>query len=778
MRDFRRLFSRSEWAVRILGLRRFAYVKQPGLILLQIDGLARPQLEKALSAGEMPFIQSLLEREEYRLWSHYSGQPSTTPAVQGELFYGARSAVPAFTFRDKSGKSHSMLRAASATMIERRLADKGRDPLLAGGSAYADVYTGGAENAAFCVSNAGTGAGPSHRGGARRLVALLMYGTMAPRVAALEVIEVALAAVDFLRGFFKRKNVLKELLFIPTRVGICVLLRELATTWAILDATRGVPIIHCNFLGYDEQSHRRGPSSRFAHWTLSGIDDCLSRIWRAARRSGCRDYELWIYSDHGQEHATPYAVEYGKKITAAVEESLHAAGFEDLRVVSGEPQTIQLQRAVMLGREVVEHPNPRRHNQDTKKVHINAKGPVGSVYLPGRFTKNALERIARAIVAEAGVPAVLLPLPSRRAVAFTPRGRFILPRDIEQVVGPKHPFPEDVGRDLVDGIVHNPLAGDLILLGWRNQRRPLTFPIENGAHAGPGYDETHAFAVLPRDCPLDKSHKGFLRPADVRNAALRLIHHPPAPFVSDRPRRRDPSLLRIMTYNVHSCIGLDGRHSYDRLARIIARYDPDVVALQELDVGKKRSSGVDQARLIAEALNMRVHFHPSVVIEDEQYGNALLSRLPMDLVKAGALPGLPGREQRGALWVRVQTPRGAVQVLTTHLGLRSAERVVQVRDLTGERWLANPRCAPPIVVCGDFNMSAGSREYRMMTRMVRDSKSAAPRRSFQRTWMGISRIDYIFAAHSLEFRAVRVPRTHLTRVASDHFPLLADLAIV
>ena len=80
-----------------------------------------------------------------------------------------------------------------------------------------------------------------------------------------------------------------------------------------------MPIIHLNFLGYDEQAHRRGPSSRFAHWTLKGIDDAVKRIWIAAHRSNRRDYDVWIFSDHGQADTKPYPVEMGETVDQAIE---------------------------------------------------------------------------------------------------------------------------------------------------------------------------------------------------------------------------------------------------------------------------------------------------------------------------------------------------------------------------------------------------------------------------------------------------------------------------
>lgn len=112
----------------------------------------------------------------------------------------------------------------------------------------------------------------------------------------------------------------------------------------------------------------------------------------------------------------------------------------------------------------------------------------------------------------------------------------------------------------------------------------------------------------------------------------------------------------VMTYNVHSCVGRDGKTSPLRIAEVIAQHGSDIVALQELDVGLVRSQQADQAQMIAQQLNMHYHFHPSLQMEKGQYGNAILSRYPMRLQKAAGLPTFPSRtplERRGALWVEI-----------------------------------------------------------------------------------------------------------------------------
>jgi endonuclease/exonuclease/phosphatase family metal-dependent hydrolase len=90
----------------------------------------------------------------------------------------------------------------------------------------------------------------------------------------------------------------------------------------------------------------------------------------------------------------------------------------------------------------------------------------------------------------------------------------------------------------------------------------------------------------------------------------------------------------VMTYNVQSCIGRDGKALPSRVSDVIAHASPDIIALQELDVGLTRTGLTDQAQIVAEQLKMNFHFHPSLQIEKGLYGNAILS-LPYTLDPCG-----------------------------------------------------------------------------------------------------------------------------------------------
>jgi endonuclease/exonuclease/phosphatase family metal-dependent hydrolase len=793
LRRLRRLVSRSEWAIRLLGL---SVSRKPaterGLVMIQIDGLSHGQLTEALERGEMPFLKRLLTRERYRLHVHYAGIPSSTPRVQGELFYGVARAVPAFSFRDGTGEVVRMFDPAPAGRMEADLAARG-EPLLAGGSAYADIFTGGADESHFCPSALGWG---SVLAAARPvtlavLIASNLYSFV--RAAVLVAVEVPIALVDVVRGLIDGRSLGKELKFVLTRVAICILLRELVTIGAKVDVARGLPVVHLNFLGYDEQAHRRGPSSHFAHWALKGIDDAVARVWRAAHRSARRDYDVWIYADHGQEETLPYPQAHGRTIQEAVAAAFRAAG-EAVRPSGGEALGVQLQRFRLLGgrdgrlKGRLTPPAPedgagKATGEGPADLTVAAMGPVGLVYYDRPLGPERRARVAKALVSDAGVPIVLVPEDGDAATAFTPAGTWRLPDEASQVLGADHPFLAEAGRDLA-ALAHHAYAGAFVLIGWRRDGKPYSFPVENGSHAGPGPEETRAFALLPDDAPIDARAarvRPYLRTADLRAAARRVLAQRTPAGPEGREAQRDT--VRVMTYNVHSCIGMDGKHAPERIARVIARHRPDVVALQELDVGRLRTGGVDQAHLIAEYLEMAFHFHPAIHVEEERYGDAVLTHLPMRVVRADALPSLKGgrlAEPRGAIWTAIEVDGVELQLLNTHFGLREKERRLQVEALMGPDWVGHPDCRAPVVLCGDFNARPASPVCTRIRRRLHDAQMELAGHRPLHTAPGrypVARIDHLFVDPSVEVVDIQVPASELEQVASDHLPLIVELRL-
>ena len=241
---------------------------------------------------------------------------------------------------------------------------------------------------------------------------------------------------------------------------------------------------------------------------------------------------------------------------------------------------------------------------------------------------------------------------------------------------------------------------------------------------------------------------------------------------------------RIVTYNVHRCVGNDRRLDVGRVAEVLAALRPDIVALQELDVGRARTGNVDQAHEIAGRLDMACHFHAALKVEEELYGDAILTAFPERLVQVGPLPGygrMRGLEPRGALWVEVEIAGRAVQVINTHLGLVPREQQIQAAWLAGPAWLEHPYCTGPRILLGDFNATGASVVYRTLTAELEAARNLSRTRTPTATFpspLPVLRIDHLFVSPEIEVIEVFAPFDPLARVASDHLPLVMDFELI
>lgn len=774
----KRRFSRSEWAIRHFGLSVAEDASEkPGLLLIQIDGFARGQLEKALADGRMPFIKSLIEHDDYHLRTFYPGLPSTTPAVEAELYWGVRTLVPAFSFRNRDrGEVGSLFNHEWALEFEKKGAQHG-EGLLKDGSSWCNIYSGGATPAEshFCISRLGLG--DIWRQGT--IGNMLSFATLQipalVRVAFLLVLEFFIGLGDAIAGILRGQHIVMEFGMMLSRMCAGIALREVVTIGAKVDVTRGLPIVHVNFVGYDESSHRRGPGSKFAHWTLRGIDNSIRSLHEAAHRSQRRDYHVWIFSDHGQERTRSFEEEFPGGIEGIISACM------DIPAVA---------RKGRRGREVLTRPLSRRFAERlTQRAKASAAmpgredlpfefagmGPVGHVYFKRPMSDQAREGLAARLVREGSVPAVLFRAGDGTITLHYRAGMVAVPGGLEPLLQ-RHPayLREEIARDFV-GLCENEHAGHLILLGWNPHGVPWSFAPERGAHAGPAPEELQGFLLTPPHTDLPEGE--YIRPCGLRVAAMESIGRHPS---KKKVRSRHPTRLRVMSYNVHSCAGTDGRVSPRRIARVIAQQSPDLVALQELDCGRVRSRGEDQIKLIADALGYQAVFCPTVIRGDEQYGHAVLSHFPLEAIKTAQLPFSERGvwpEDRAALWTRVMVGDRPVNVVTTHLGLHAAERMAQIRALLGPDWLEPVLGREAILLCGDFNFTPGTAPYRYATTHLRDVAGDTRGLYTFSTFRPLIRLDHIFLSKHFGTKKVRAVRNKLTRVASDHLPLVADLEI-
>lgn len=784
------MVSRSEWAVYFLGLpRSTAGRAEPGLILIQVDGLSRSQFDRALERGRLPFMQGLIRKQEYVVRTMYSGLPSTTPSVQGELLYGVRPAVPAFSYRShRLGRIVKMLEPEVVAELQRELEEQGRG-LLEGGSAYSNIYSGGAAEAHFCAATFGWSHGIRTASPFKFALLIALNAGSLLRPLVLMPIEFVLALIDLFRGAIAGEAFGKELKFVPTRVLICILLREWITMGAMMDAVRGLPIIHLNYLGYDEQAHRRGPSSEFAHWTLKGIDFSVRRVYEAARRSDRRVYDVWIYSDHGQERVTPYPVAQGRTLKTAVTEILSGVS-----TVSGGGTWDDVDEGASTGSQRVRYlkaakPPPRGpaagrnggEQQNGTETTLAAMGPIGHLNFGSTFDRSLIPDVASRLVRDAGIPAVLAADGASRIRAWTAGGIRLLPEELGKVVGEDHPFLPELSTEILELCLHAD-AGDLVLLGYQPGGKAMSFPIETGAHAGPGPEETLAFALTPPDAPIpEEAGEYHIRPFDLREAALRHLGRastpaPRKPFPLAEP---PPRTLRILTYDTGGCLGRDGRVSTGRIGRVIARHRPDVVCLQHLEgIGQ---AGLDQAEAVARAVTMDMHVLTSLRMEEAGRGDAVLSRYPMTATRNEELTVAGGGIRKGdedadVQEVRVRFGQRALRILNVQLSPGGRNREMQFEALLAGGWFErSPGNEDPLVVCMSAGAAPSRRIASALRRLLKEVGPPPRAGAGRRIPAGPRHRCRVYCSPEIEILRVKRPADDLARLASEHAPLIVEI---
>ena len=234
--------------------------------------------------------------------------------------------------------------------------------------------------------------------------------------------------------------------------------------------------------------------------------------------------------------------------------------------------------------------------------------------------------------------------------------------------------------------------------------------------------------------------------------------------------------LRVVTYNIHKCRGMDRRVQPRRIVDVLGELNADVIALQEvLSIPDGRPED-DQARFIAEQLKLSHTVGGTRRLRGGIYGNVVLSRWPIVDTQNFDI-SVRGREQRGCLRADVEVGAGnRLHVFNVHLGTAYLERRHQGRRLIDDAILNNRELNGPRLMLGDFNeWTRGLASKLLAAHLVSaDVRLHLPRR---RTYPGVLpllHLDHVYYEDSLELETMTLYRTRLSLVASDHLPLVAD----
>ncbi len=234
--------------------------------------------------------------------------------------------------------------------------------------------------------------------------------------------------------------------------------------------------------------------------------------------------------------------------------------------------------------------------------------------------------------------------------------------------------------------------------------------------------------------------------------------------------------VSIGTYNIHRCVGTDGRKDIERILCVLREMNADIIALQEVETRLGGRDNEDQATYLGEKLNMEVISGPTLRNADEHYGNALLVKHSIDTETHHDI-SLPGREPRATIDVTLDVDNGRfLRVLNTHLGLKRKERRQQIDKLIS---FLKSTPEKPLVLAGDFNSWLpffGT--IKKLDKVLGDSPlSTFPYLRTYPSFFPLLALDRMWISPPKITTKKWVHKTHLSRKASDHLPMIATLSL-
>ena len=358
----------------------------PGIVFLEIDGLALPVLRDALRDGSAPHMARWIAEDGYRLTEWEPDLSSQTGASQAGILLGSNDDIPAFRWVEKeTARIVACSSPSDCAAIEARLAT-GAGLLARGGTSRGNLLSGEADETILTVSRADAerGANPGYR-------AFFANGFNVTRVLVLFAWEVVLELTAAARA--RRRDVRprghRGGIYPLMRGAMCVAVRDLVVFGVLGDMMRGRPAVYATFASYDEVAHHSGLERADTLEALRKLDQQFGRIV-AARRYAPRPYEIVVLSDHGQTQGATFKQRNGYGLDELVERSLARGSVSAL--AGGDEQSAMVQHAVAeaTGRK----PGKRAKNDASgRDVLVLGSGNLGLVYLMERQHRLTREEI-------------------------------------------------------------------------------------------------------------------------------------------------------------------------------------------------------------------------------------------------------------------------------------------------------------------------------------------------------------------------------------------------
>jgi uncharacterized membrane protein YvlD (DUF360 family) len=474
------------------------HTDKPGIVFLEIDGLALPVLQRALRDGNAPEMARWIAEGSHALAEWETDLSSQTGASQAGILLGSNEDIPAFRWVEKeTGRTMTCSKPADCEEIERR-ASSGVGLLRDGGASRGNLLSGEADHVILTVSRiaAEKKANPGYR-------AFFANGFNVTRLLVLFGWEVVLEWTAAIRS--KRRDVRprghRGGLYPFMRAAMCVIVRDLIVYGVLSDMMRGRPVIYATFSSYDEVAHHSGLERADTLEALRKLDQQFGRIMRA-RPYAPRPYELVVLSDHGQTQGATFKQRNGYTLADLVARSLATGTVAAL--ATGDENDAMVGHAFKEATGASPDRKPAAPAPEREAV-VLASGNLGLVYLqeePHRLTLEEIqERHPRLIPALAEHPHIgflLVRSAEDGPVAVGARGLHKLRDGTVEGEDPLAPFPPTASQHLrrTDGFPHAP---DIVVNSFYDPQLDEACAFEEliSFHGGLGGTQTRPFILHP-----------------------------------------------------------------------------------------------------------------------------------------------------------------------------------------------------------------------------------------------------------------------------------------
>ena len=478
----------------------------PGILFLEIDGLAKPVLQRAMRDGNAPVLASWLAANTHHLVEWETDLSSQTGASQAGILLGSNENIPAFRWVEKERMELMVCsNPDDCAELERRHAGDGL--LRDGGASRGNLLSGEADHALLTASRVSEEkkANPGYR-------AFFANGFNVTRTLVLVIYEVLLEVVGSARQ--RRRDVRprghRGGIYPLLRAGMCVAVRDLTVYAVLSDMFVGRPAIYATFASYDEVAHHSGLERPDTLEALRKLDQQFGRLERA-RRYAPRPYEIVVLSDHGQTQGATFKQRNGYALEDLVRQSVEA---DDVRAESGEDESrtnvgVAFDEATGKGEESGKKRGSKK-DVSGEDVVVLGSGNLGLVYLldePRRMTREEIDarhpRLIQALTEHEHVGFVVVRSEADGPVALGRRGTHYLSDGRVEGEDPLAHFSPNAARHLLrsDGFTNAP---DLFVNSFYDHELDEGCAFEEliSFHGGMGGLQTRPFILAPVELPL------------------------------------------------------------------------------------------------------------------------------------------------------------------------------------------------------------------------------------------------------------------------------------